>query len=182
MPLAVIHWKALYRLQSCQSLAKNNDWLVLANPKVCLLPNVCFRMLQDAVGCARSCLEKDWNGFLISYYSFLQLEWHLQYIYVWQAMLLCCLQWDELLQDLETQHLSKLQCCAVNFSLQGKTSMESGGTFGSPKGLPSLLLLPACPPSSPPPATEHLLCICTRVTIDNRVTLYQLSTANCGSE
>lgn len=151
MPLAVIHWKALYRLQSCQSLAKNNDWLVLANPKVCLLPNVCFKMLQDAVGCAHSCLEKDWNGFLISYYSFLQLEWHLQYIYVWQAMLLCCLQWDELLQDLETQHLSKLQCCAVNFSLQGKTNMESGGTLDLQRGY---LLFSCSLPALPPP---HLL-------------------------
>lgn len=136
MPLAAIHWKAVYRLQSRQSWAKNNDWP--ASSKLCLLPDGCLKILQGAEGCAHLCLERDWKGFLISYYSFLQLEWRLQDIYVWkQAMILYCLQWGQLLQGLGTQHPSKLLCSAVNFTLQGKTSMESSGNFGFPKGLPS---------------------------------------------
>lgn len=121
-------------IQPCQSLAKNN-WPVLASSKLCLLPHGCLKMLQDAVGWAHLCLEKDGNGFLISYYSFLQLQWHLKHISVWkQVMLLCCLQVQ---QEMGTQPYSKIQCSAVNFILQEKTRMKSGGTFGSPKGLPS---------------------------------------------
>lgn len=161
MPLAVIHWKALYRLQSCQSWAKNNDWPGLASSKLCLLPDGCLKMLRGAEGCAHLCLERDWNGFLISCYSFLQLEWHLQYTFeskqcsfAASSEVSCCRTWGP---STPANYSALLWISAFG----GKPTWSLAEILDFQRGYP--LLLPTCPPSSLPPAMEHLLCMCPRV-------------------
>lgn len=180
MPLAVIHWKVFYRLQSYQSLAKN-DWPVLASSKLFLLPDVawrCCRMQRAVHTCALGrcgmaflsaiTLSFSWNDT----WNIFTLE-SKQCSSAASSEVSCCRSWG----PSTTANFSALLWISA---FRGKWAWGVVQLLDLQTGYP--LLLPACSPSSPLPAMEHLLCICPRVTIYNYVILYQLSTANSGSE